>query len=235
MDSLSPGKGFDLVAFAERWRAMWTDYPGYRDGATKTTLANLEAGIPLLHAGSRSADLGGATRIAPLLVALADAPEAEIVEAAHVQTGLTHRDVAVADAAAFLVRATRAVLAGESVPDALAAAAQAEYYLLSVGDHLAAARAALPKGTTEAVQTLGPACEVEGAFPAMLVLALAHADDLEAALIANVMAGGDSAARGLGLGMILGAAPHAVVPERWLAAWRARSRVETFLRAQPGQ
>ncbi|HEY9900658.1 MAG TPA: ADP-ribosylglycohydrolase family protein [Pantanalinema sp.] len=232
MDSLTPGEGFDADAFDARWRAMWTDYPGYRDGATRTTLANLEAGIPAQEAGSPSSDLGGASRIAPLLVAMADSPDEAVVEAARAQTALTHRDVAASDAAAFLVRATRAVLDGASVPDALQAAAQAEYHLLSVASHLEAARAALQAGSTEAVQALGPACGVEGAFPAMLALALAHPGDLEGALIANVMAGGDSAARGLGLGMILGAAPGAVVPARWQKAWLARPRVEAFLRAQ---
>lgn len=232
MASLAPGQGFDPKAFAAQWRGMWADYPGYRDGATKTTLANLEAGMPAHGAGSPSSDLGGASRIAPLLVALADEPDEAVVEAAYAQTALTHRDVAVCDAAAFLVRATRAVLRGASVPEAIATAAQANYYTLPVAQSLEAARAALAAGSViEAVQALGPACGVSGAFPAMLAIALAHPDDLEAALVANVMAGGDSAARGLGLGMILGAAQGAAVPARWRAAWLARPRVEAFVRA----
>lgn len=232
MESLAPGKGFDAQVFAAKWRGMWADYPGYRDGATKTTLANLEAGMAAHEAGSTSSDLSGATRIAPMLVALADAPDEAVIEAVHAQTAMTHRDVEVSDAAAFLVRATRAVLGGASVPDAIAAAAQATYYALPVAQHLEAARAALKTGSvTEAVQALGPACGVSGAFPAMLAIALAHPDDLEAALIANVMAGGDSAARGLGLGMLLGAAQGAEVPARWRTAWLARPRVEAFLKA----
>ncbi|MNX83609.1 ADP-ribosylglycohydrolase [compost metagenome] len=167
-----------------------------------------------------------------MLIALADEPDEVVVEAARAQTALTHRDVAVSDAAAFLVRATRAVLRGESVPEALASAAKASYYLLPAAEQLEAARAAVSAGDTEAVQALGPACGVSGAFPSMLALALAHPNDLEAALVANATAGGDSAARGLGLGMILGAAEGAVVPERWRSAWLARPRVEAFLRAQ---
>ncbi|MBC7543041.1 MAG: ADP-ribosylglycohydrolase family protein, partial [Candidatus Sericytochromatia bacterium] len=87
-------------------------------------------------------------------------------------------------------------------------------------------------GGVAAVQSLGAACAVGAAFPATLALALAHPTDLEAALIENAMAGGDSASRGLFLGMLLGASSGAIVPQRWLTAWQANSRVAAFLSSQ---
>jgi ADP-ribosylglycohydrolase len=101
----------------------------------------------------------------------------------------------------------------------------AEYLALPAVEMLARALAAIPQGGVAAVQALGPACGIAGALPATLVLALLYPDELETALIENVMAGGDSAARGLALGALLGARPGAFVPERWLAAWQARDRV----------
>jgi len=45
------------------------------------------------------------------------------------------------------------------------------------------------------------------------------------------MAGGDSAARGIVLGLILGAAHgRRAVPARWTAALRAQSQAEAFLK-----
>ena len=225
MESLAAAGGFDAADFAARWRAMWDAYPGYRDGATRATLANLQAGQPAAEAGSGSGDLGGAARIAPLIVALANAPAEDQEAAALEQTMLTHRDLAVGDAAIFLTRAARLRLADVPLPAALAQAAAG----LALAAQVEAAAAAAPRGATAAVQALGPACGVQGALPATLAIALAHPDDLEAALIANVMAGGDSAARGLALGILIGAGGAAEVPARWRAGWLAAPRVEAFL------
>lgn len=219
---------FDAEVFARRWRAMWAAPTWYVDGATRDTLAKLAEGVAPGKAGSRSSDLGGAARVAPLLAAMWDAPEAEVVEAAWAQTTLTHRDPAVGEAAAFLVRAARAAAGGAGVEELLVRAAMPEYLALPVKAHLANARRAAGEGD-EAIAALGLACPVGQAFPAVLALALRHGDDLEGALVANVMLGGDSAARGLALGMILGARPGAEVPARWLAAWGARAEVDRFL------
>ena len=226
------GYAFDAETFARQWRASWDGYTGYVDGATKKTLAALEAGTPWQQAGSPSDDLGGGSRIAALVAATMKRSEEDAVKAAWAQTELTHRDPAVCEAAAFSVRAVRAIAGGMAVPEALALAAGAEYVALQPKTHLEAARQALSRGTpVEAVAALGLPCPVHASFPAALALALAYPTDLEAALIDNVMAGGDSAARGLAVGMWLGAVPGARVPERWLAAWKARAEVEAFTKA----
>jgi ADP-ribosylglycohydrolase len=218
-ESLEATGGFDAADFMARWRVFWADTPAYRDGATRKTLENLAAGALPTEAGSSSSDFGGAARIAPLLVALREASDEAVCEAARAQTMLTHRDLAVGDAACFLVRATRAILRGETVSQALHHAAEAEYGSLPVKEHLAKAEAALPHGAVEAAAACGLACDVAQAFPATLALALLYPTDLENGLIENVMVGGDSAARGLALGMLLGAREGARVPERWLAIW----------------
>ncbi len=232
MDSLADRHAFAGDVFIARWQAWWGHAKSYRDGATKATLANLAAGASPLDAGSESADLGGASRLAPLIVAMAQATEAELVMAARAQTAITHRAPAAIDAAAFIVRAVRAVLAGAAVPEALAAAAEARYAGLSIDKHLKAALATVGQDVTASVQALGPGCPVGGALPGAMAVALAYPNDLEGALIANAMAAGDSAARGLFLGMLLGAVPGAAVPERWLLRWLARQQVADFLAAQ---
>ncbi|MEB3223406.1 MAG: ADP-ribosylglycohydrolase family protein [Candidatus Sericytochromatia bacterium] len=224
------GGRFEATAWAEAWRAYWAGEPtSYVDGATRQTLANLAAGAAPLAAGSPSSDWGGAARGAAVVAATLDAPEDVAVAAARAQTEVTHRDPLVAEGAAFWTRAVRAVASGQAVPDALAAAAEAGYTALPAQAMLAAAREAAMRGAEAAVASLGAACGISGALPATMAVALAHPADLEGALIANVMAGGDSAARGLALGMLLGAAPGVRLPDRWLAAWAARPRAEAAL------
>jgi len=233
MASLQATGGFDLADFAARWQAYWAAGPAtYRDGATRTTLERLAEGLPVAEAGSPSTDLGGAARIAPLVVATAGLSEDEAVAAVWAQTGMTHKQTSVCEAAAFLTRAARASLGGASVAEAIERAAGAEYLALPVAQHLATARGLVAQGLTPAaVAQVGLACPVDQSFPVTLALALAYPTNLEEALVQNVSCGGDQAARGMALGLLLGAAPGAVVPERWLAAWQARPAADAFLAA----
>ena len=82
MRSLEPGQGFSLPAFAQRWQAMWSHYDGYIDGATRDTLTALESGKAPSEAASSSNDIAGASRMAPLVVALAGQEEDALVQAA---------------------------------------------------------------------------------------------------------------------------------------------------------
>lgn len=87
-------------------------------------------------------------------------------------------------------------------------------------------------GRSEPIK-VGKASPTEGALPSALYFSLRYADSLEKALIANANVGGDSAARGIVIGMLLGAA-HAdepdAIPERWMATLNARPHVEALLR-----
>jgi ADP-ribosylglycohydrolase len=94
--SLAFRRGWSESSWREDWRAMWQHYDGYLDSATTETLANHDAGE---IAPSPSNDLAGASRIAPLLVALADSSLEEKIAAARAQTALTHGDPIVIDSA----------------------------------------------------------------------------------------------------------------------------------------
>ncbi len=146
----------------------------------------------------------GAARIAPLVYRYAD-DEAALVVAARAQTRLTHDHPEVVDAAEIFARAAVAVLNGVSPLTALEKAVKA-----IDGDHLyqewfdqGVDSAELD--TTAVIKDLGQMCEIEAAFPATVHLVAKYENDLAAGLIENVMAGGDSSARGLLTGMLLGA------------------------------
>jgi hypothetical protein len=60
---------------------------------------------------------------------------------------------------------------------------------------------------------------------------------LEESLIQNVMAGGDSAGRGLLAGLVLGAwGGRAAIPDRWLSDWAAAAEINALLdQIEPGR
>jgi ADP-ribosylglycohydrolase len=231
MESLDAcGGNFVMEDFARRWREFWANSKAYCDHATKDTLAHLQAGEGLTHAGSSSTELGGPGRIAPLLLALREEETPTLIAAVRAQTALTHASPVALDAAEFIARAVFLLLRGVSIPSALRTTATAAYKALPATDYLQKAEAAAHLPTADAVKQLGQSCPLEKALPATFTILLQHGDSLETALVENVMAGGDSAARGLVLGILLGAAHgRGAIPPRWLEALQARDRVSLFL------
>lgn len=234
MRSLEGGAGFSLPAFAERWQAMWPHYSGYVDGATKDTLNNLESGQPLDSVGSKSNDLAGAGRIAPLLVALSESSEDDLAAAARAQTAFTHNDPGVVEAAEFFARLTRRVLEGDAVEEIIEKlAATGDFPNLGLEDALDAVRKGLFFPASEALPAFGLTCHLPDALPATIFLLIKHGDDLETALIENAMAGGDSAARGLLLGLVLGAAHgFSAIPARWVTGLNAGAELVAWMASQ---
>ncbi len=226
--SLTLRRGWSPSDWSEDWRAMWKDYDGYLDSATKDTLANHAAGRAQ---ASESNDLAGASRLAPLLVALAEAPLEEKIAAARAQTALTHGDPFVIDAAEYFLRAAELILTGAGVEEALAAAATASYQHLPAAEWLAIAReAAAMDDHLASTAKLGLTCHLPEAFPATLHYALRFPDDLTAALSANALAAGDNSARGMPLGMLLGAAHgFEAIPWRWIDGLAARPEIDALV------
>ena len=231
MESLEAcGGNFVMEDFARRWREFWGESRAYRDHATKETLVHLESGQGLTQAGSGSIELGGPGRLAPLLLALREEDAPLIIAAARAQTALTHASPLALDTAEFITRAVFLLLRGVSIPSALRTTANLPFKALPAADYLGRAEAVTTIPTVEAVEELGQSCPLDKALPAALAILLRHGDDLETALIENVMAGGDSAARGLVLGTILGAAHgQRAIPPRWIEGLEARARITAFL------
>ena len=66
----------------------------------------------------------------------------------------------------------------------------------------------------------------------MIHLIVKYENNLKEALIENVMAGGDSAARGMLVGMVLGAhIGMRAIPQDWLSSLKSREQIEVYLSA----
>jgi len=231
LESISERKKLDLADFFKKWRRLFSDYNGYIDGATSDTLKNFSEKKPIEKVGSLSNDMAGAGRIAPLFTAYGTEQAEDLFKAVRLQTALTHGEANVVDAAEFFARIVLEILAGNSILHAIETAAEHVYAHLPAREWLEKARESVEEDSVEAVKALGQDCHMPHIFPATLLLLLKHDNDFETCLIKNVMAGGDSAARGLILGMILGAAYGVeAIPKRWIDGLQARLKIESYLK-----
>jgi ADP-ribosylglycohydrolase len=228
LESTAESGGFSLEGFARSWRDFFSGhggYVGYVDYATAETLEGFSSGKGPEKAGSTSTELGGAARIAPVVYACCNDVDA-MVKAARAQTAMTHRTEPAVRAAEFLARVVHRVLSGSAPAEAVAAVRDEGFGRGDFGMWIQDGLDSAGRDTRGAIAAFGQHCAVMSTLPSVIHLVVRYPDDLETALVENVMAGGDSAARGMAAGMILGArlGPGAV-PEAWVAGLSARQRI----------
>ena len=219
-------KGWDPVAFMDDWLGMWPDYNDYVDGATKATLANIQEQDDKTQGGSDSGEIAGPARIAPLIAFLSDSSEGEVVKASVEQTMLTHNSKEAEESAIFLAQAGYRLMHGADLTSTLKET--------SPEWALQAANGVLSQSAVDAIAKLGPACSISSALPSVLYLAMKHGDDTETAFTENAMAGGDNCARGLALGILLGAANGiSSIPAHWVDELNAASDLDELIHISP--
>ena len=231
LSSLGQSGDFKVEDFADQWKKLFKDYNGYIDKATKGTLENFQSGSAPAQAGAASTDLAGAARIAPLIYLLRD-NEAALVEAARTQTAMTHNVPEVVDAADFFARVSLWVLKGENPVSAITRAVRTRFNRAPFADWVGKGIDSADKDTRSTLLEFGQMCEIGAAFPSVIHLVSKYEGDFREAMIENCMAGGDSASRGMVLGMLLGAW-HGMegIPENWLSALKSREAILQYLDA----
>lgn len=216
------GAQWTLEGWREDWQSYWNNSDSYRDHATRETLAHLEQGSTQ---PSDSGELGGAVRA----VAVASAVPKEDVERrirlARESTALTHGDPDVLDAAEWLMRVSTLIEDGESLSEALQKASLLSTTTLDLSQVLQCA-ARVTEASSSELQTLrsigrelGLNCGLDAALPLAIGLCMRFENDPVSAVTTNALLGGDSAARGLLIGWIMGALHGTSAwPEPWLKA-----------------
>ena len=230
LESLAAQKGFSLTDFSARWEALFENYKGYVDQATQGTLAGYDSGKDPQNGGSPSDDLAGAARIAPLVYAYSDHLE-NLLEAAKAQTQMTHTNPLTVESAAFFAEVAFRVLGGLAPRKALQETADENLSDSSLYDWV---KAGLQTAADDSVQTIhhfGQSCHTPEAFPGVIHLVAKYESDLKEALIQSVMAGGDSAARGMVVGMVLGAhSGDESLPMEWMSALNKQQLIAKMLK-----
>ena len=229
LESIAERGHFDPEDFSSRWRSFSENYDGYIDQATRSTLRNYTLGKSWRQAGSTSGDLAGVSRIAPLVYRYYEEIDT-LVETAKVQTSITHNNPVVIQASEFFARCTYQVLHGTAPVQSMRRTI-AEFFADSdLYRMFAEAMRTIEEDTVPAIAKMGQGCDVTDAFPSVVHLIAKYQDNLKEALIECVMAGGDSAARALIVGMVLGA--HLgleSIPQEWLSELKAKEKIEELL------
>ena len=202
LDAIAHDENFTIQGFSESWREKMRSYSGYIDGASKHTLASLEEGKSSLGCGSSSHDLSVVGRMMPLVYAYHNDMD-KMMEYVKLHTVFTHMTKELVESAAYFNELILAVSMGADVRRSVEeiALAYSDNIQKWVADGVTKAES---HESIEAIKALGQSCSVEGGFAAVIYL-LTRFSDFQEAMEANVLAGGDSAARGMLVGAVLGA------------------------------
>jgi len=230
LETIVADNRFDANRFAQSWRNFFSDYTGYFDKATKATLENMTNGGEPTGSGSTSDDLAGAARMAPLVCVYAGDRD-RLIQSSRSQTAVTHNNERVIETADFFARVVFNVLGGQAAAAAIEATLDSDFADSSIAPLLRMGQASNQRDTRETIAEFGQMCSVEAGLPGAIHLITRHGDDFKAAMVENVMAGGDSSARGMLVGMVLGAAHGmAAIPEEWISGLNASDRISALLK-----
>lgn len=221
LKSISTNHGFELDLFKTHWLTYMSKYEGYMDHASKESLRLLDGGT---HSGSSSDELGGFSRVAPLIFYHFDDPELhKLVEK---QTRLTHNNDTLVLFGRFITDLTLELLIGKPLHATLMQLLDDNLYIKKVYDKLIQR---IDEDTTEVIKDIGQSCSSQFAFPSVLYLILKYPDNFMEAMRQNVLAGGDSAGRGMVLGMILGTANgYSKIPESLIIGLNEYELINAF-------
>ncbi len=210
--------------FYDFYENYMKSYEGYKDHATKETLNHLDNGV---KRGSSSSELGGFTRF-PGTIYLNHKQIQVGIDQSILLTKLTHDDPLLLERAKFLSQLIYGVLRDGEPTDVIMALKKE--VTKPIYDDIEKVKSLLSYSTIHAIKQLGQSCESDYAFPAALYFIMKYQDHFSEALIENVMAGGDSAARGMVIGAVLGAYHgEKSIPVNWLASMNQLKTLESLL------
>ena len=202
-------QNFDSSAYLKYWQEKMSTYDGYIDGATRNTLANIEAGNEI---GSDSDDFSVIGRISPLLLVSKD--EEEFVKNVQTFVKLSHNTQDVVDTATFFARLLFKVNGGKNIEEVITSLKDDFGSFVSQG--IEKAIASKGKNTFDSIRNFGPACGVNEGLPGIVHLLLTYPNDLKELLVQNAKAGGDTSSRSMVAVMIIVANSSSEgIPKEW--------------------
>lgn len=228
LESITLEEEFSLASFSNRWKEYMAAYEGYVDGASKTSLMNLAAGKSALESGSSSQDFSVVGRMVPLSLLYCD-KQKELEDTAVLHTKMTHNSPHAIEATRFYSQLLYLVFQGYSPKNSVLAIYE-ESRDEKLKQWIKVALASVEHDSIDAIKSCGQSCNVNGGFPGTLHLILKYENDYSEAMRQNVYAGGDSAARGMAAGMILGAYNGLdKIPKAWIESLSSRNRIRDYL------
>lgn len=211
----------DIEKFKDSWLDFVQTHKLYLDHATKESI-DLLSDSNIIE-GSSSNELGGLVRSSALYYL-----DYVTLDDVLAQTRLTHTDSNLGDIADFTYRWLKHILSGKTPSEALDLVyPTSSDYIRSKVD-LGVRR--LDDDSVKTIKSIGQSCSSDYGFPSALHLIFKYEDNYEEALKQNIYAGGDSAARGMYIGMILGAyLGYKQLPNQWLNEMNALAHIDELM------
>jgi ADP-ribosylglycohydrolase len=142
-----------------------------------------------------------------------------LVSAARDQTKMTQHHPLVVDGAEFFSRVSWKILHGHTPVSAIEDVVSNRYKASPLHEWVKKGVESKDQESMAVIKRFGQSCQVNEAFSGVVHLIAKYENDLKEALIQGVMAGGDSAGRGMMVGLILGAyLGSANLPPEWVSA-----------------
>ena len=194
-------KVYDPFAFGDIWKQKMSQENGHLDKASSDTLANLKSGRTYLGAGSGSHDLSVVGRHAPILYALKGMDE--MLESVKFHTCLTHMSKEAIDTSKYIAEVTLAMIYNLDVPNTLHE--RAKFYGKEVESEVEKGFKLKDEPLKVVLKELGTGSDIEGGLALTIYFLLNHHENFSTLMQENLKAGGDATARGMVMGMIVGA------------------------------
>lgn len=224
---LKKNSSFDNKLYVEFWIEKMTNYQGYIDHASRESLKKLKQKHK--EEGSSSTDISGAVMIGPLIY-FNKGNENRLQKDIKAKIRMTHNNELVLETGNFMTEVVLDVLKGQTPVDSITKQLKKLQLNGFINKSFEKAKKLIEEPTQKAIGNLGQACGINSALPATFYILLKYQDDFKKAIIKNAKAGGDSAARGIMIGSILGAY-HGIegIPKRWLTDMNAYSEILRLL------
>jgi len=226
LDYMNKSKVYDPFIFGAIWQKKMSSYTGKQDKASTDTLVNLKSGRSFLSAGSSSHDLSIVGRHAPILFTLKGMDE--MLESVKFHTCLTHMSKEALDASKYIAEVTLAMIYNLDIESTLKE--RAKFYGEMVENEVDKAFTLKDKPIDIALTILGTHSDIEGALASTIYLLLNYHNNFERLLEVNLQAGGNSSARAMVAGMVIGARYgfKAISPE-WIEEIEAYEELNTLI------
>lgn len=223
-----PGQ-YNTDGFRLAWQKMMNNYQGYMDSASRQSLIAFSLGE---STGSNSDELGGAARISPVIFWIEE--PATALAAALDQSRLTHNSPESLLATELFARIILSILAGnnqgltELILQAAGDMREAGRNMDALDRYLNCSSTMIGHSAAEIASEIGQSCHARHAVPVILAI-LKSTDDYRQAMQLNARIGGDSAARGLIIGAVLGARNGLqALPAEWLSTVRRKPELNAL-------
>ncbi|MGM0379846.1 MAG: ADP-ribosylglycohydrolase family protein [Bacillota bacterium] len=211
LNFLEEKEEFSRKDFLFEFRKWYKDYSGYKDKSMKKTIKNID---DEKFVGSNSDEFSG-IKIIPILYYYYGQNFDELKLKSKEVIKATHNNPFVIEIGNFFIKLLKEVEKGVSPSQGVENIK--DKFSNKINKYIMKAKKNLEKDTNKSINRLGQMCSSEASLPSTLYLLFKYENSFEKAILKNILAGGDSAARGIIIGSIL-AQYHGIekIPDNWI-------------------